>query len=631
MLNQEVEERLAERLVNRIEDVNAFILKKIGEAIKEISTLSPSQAYKVSQILKYGGSYEEIAKELAKVSGKNVKEIYEIFDEVAKNNKQFAKEFYRYRGIDYIPFKDDLALQNQVRSIATLTANTFINIANTSAVGLIQDGKFKQLKQAYEEVIDKAIISVAQGKDNFYSAMRDTLKELGSNGVVQYESGYTRRLDSAVRMNILDGIRHLNNENSKRFGAEYGADGVEISVHSNPAPDHADIQGRQFSNEEYDKLESGHIAKDYKGNKYDGHDKRQISTYNCYHKIFAIVLGVSEPEYSDEELKKIQDENEKGFDFEGKHYTNYEGTQLQRKLETEIRRQKDTQILANASGDMELVKESQSKITKLTHKYNDLCKVSGLKPKKQRMSVSGYKRIDVKKIKEPQQFKSITENKDYDFNEAFSLLSRDLEDKNVVVGQGFYRLGNKLSIKNLEQLNYLTDKYPHNIVFNNNLGLETFTGRRERGTYGRAFYDNPRQIKLEVGYLQDRDKLLKNYQNDIDKGWHYKTRDIDTSVITHEYGHIIEFNYLKRLQNRANTTIDFKGWDKDLEDTIITNAIRKLDKKISKAEFKNKYYSRYAKSKRNYEWFAEAFTKLELGEKDVLTEALEEWLNDFYK
>ena len=53
MLSQEVEERLAERLVNRIEETNTSILKKIGETIKTISTLSPSQAYQVSQILKY--------------------------------------------------------------------------------------------------------------------------------------------------------------------------------------------------------------------------------------------------------------------------------------------------------------------------------------------------------------------------------------------------------------------------------------------------------------------------------------------------------------------------------------------------------------------------------------------------
>lgn len=199
-------------------------------------------------------------------------------------------------------------------------------------IGLVQDGQFKQLQQAYYDTIDKAILSVIQGKEDFYSSMRKTLKELGNNGLVKYESGRTRRLDSVVRMNMLDGIRQLNNETSKRFGAEYDADGIEISVHSNPAPDHADIQGRQFSNEQYDILENGGIAKDIKGHTYDGSEKRHISEYNCYHKIFAIVLGVSKPEYTDEQLKKIQEDNINGFEFEGKHYTMYERRAITKKI-----------------------------------------------------------------------------------------------------------------------------------------------------------------------------------------------------------------------------------------------------------------------------------------------------------
>lgn len=400
MLSQEAEEMLAERLVSNIEKTNSFILEKIGQVIKRIGALSPSQAYQLAQILKYGGSYEQIAKELARVSGKSVQEIYNIFDEVAKNNKQFAKEFYRYRGIDYIPYSRDTALQNQVRGIAALTANTYMNISNTRGVGLLfkgLDGQmyFKDMRQSYDEIIDRAILAVSQGKETYQTEMRQLMKELGHNGVVMYENGHTRRLDSAIRMNILDGIRQLNNETSRRFGEEYGADGVEISVHANPAPDHADIQGRQFSIEEYEKLEAGEVAIDYRGIKYDGAEKRRISEYNCYHKIFPIILGVSKPEYTRGELQKIQDHNEKGFEYEGKHYTNYEGTQLQRKIELEIRKQKDTQIMARAAGDTELAQQSETKIRQLTYKYNELCNISGLLPKKQRMSVSGYRRIKV--------------------------------------------------------------------------------------------------------------------------------------------------------------------------------------------------------------------------------------------
>ena len=76
----------------------------------------------------------------------------------------------------------------------------------------------------------------------------------------------------------------------------------------------------------------------------------------------------------------------------------YEGTQLQRKIETEIRKAKDTQIIAKASGNKELVQESQSKITQLTYKYKELSQVSGLPTQLERARVSGYKRINVNKM-----------------------------------------------------------------------------------------------------------------------------------------------------------------------------------------------------------------------------------------
>lgn len=243
MLSQEVEERLAEHLIDRIEDTNSHILKKIGQTIKYMSTLTPSQAYQLGQLLKYGGTYEEIAKELAKVSGKNVQDIYKIFEQVAKDNKEFAKQFYKYRNIDYIPYSKDIALQNQVNSIARLTADTYLNIANTRGIGFLfrnQDGQmyFKDIQQAYYEIIDRGILAISQGKETYQQEMRRIIKDVGGNGVVIYESGRTRRLDSAVRMNLLDGIRQVSNETAQRFAEEYNADGIEISVHINPAPDH---------------------------------------------------------------------------------------------------------------------------------------------------------------------------------------------------------------------------------------------------------------------------------------------------------------------------------------------------------------------------------------------------------
>ena len=214
---------------------------------------------------------------------------------------------------------------------------------------------------------------------------------------MDYESGRSMRLDSAIRMNIKGALRSLHNEMQQELGEEFDADGVEISVHSNPAPDHEEVQGHQFSNEEFEKFQNDLDAVDYYGEiftaDYNGKDRRAISQYNCYHYVFSIVLGVSKPQYSSEQLRQIIEDNNKGFDLDGKHYTNYEGTQLQRVLERKIREQKDIQIMARESGNNELVESSQKNITDLSKKYKELSDISKLPTKLQRMRVSGYKRV----------------------------------------------------------------------------------------------------------------------------------------------------------------------------------------------------------------------------------------------
>ena len=176
----------------------------------------------------------------------------------------------------------------------------------------------------------------------------------------------------------------MSNELQKQFGEEFDYDGIEVSHHANPAPDHEFIDGEQFSKEEFEKI--------------DSELERPVGELNCYHYIFPIILGVSKPNYTKEQLQEDKEKNKKGFNYEGKHYTLYEGTQLQRKIETEIRKAKDTQIIAKASGNKELVQESQARITQLTYKYRELSKISGLPTQLERARVSGYKRTNINKM-----------------------------------------------------------------------------------------------------------------------------------------------------------------------------------------------------------------------------------------
>lgn len=408
MLSEEVIDKVVERLVNRIEQGNEYILRKIGENIKQFRDVKPSEADKLYQIIRYGGDYDKIVKRLSEITDLNVKDIYDIFNEVAKHDYLFAKQFYEYRNKKYIPYEENAFLKNQVEALARITAKKYINLTNTLAFAEHKKGKvvYTKLSKKYFEVLDEAVLNVGQGKENFDSAMYRTIKRLGESGIrtVDYESGRSIRVDSAVRMQMQGALTNLHEEIQETFGNEYGSDGKEVTVHINPAPDHAEVQGHQFKIEEFEKFQNDQDCKDVNNvlfpATFNGRDRRSIGQYNCRHYTFNIVVGVSEPEYTPEQLQEIINNNNKGFEFEGKHYTNYEGTQLQRRLETEIRKQKDLQIIARASKNEDLltdIENAQNNISRLTKKYHELSKAGNLTEYMERMRVSGYKRVATKR------------------------------------------------------------------------------------------------------------------------------------------------------------------------------------------------------------------------------------------
>nr|DAE35530.1 MAG TPA: minor capsid protein [Caudoviricetes sp.] len=408
MLNEELQEKLLSVFDKRFQDYNTKVLEELGNVIKQFKDLTPSQAYELGQQLKYNTTIKDLLDELSKISGLSVKDLKTILEKVAKENIGFADIYYKSRGLETPIYSENKALQRLVSSVYSISGAEFKNIAKSTGFRLLGDNGeplLLDIDKTYKYVIDKCVVAISQGKETYQQSMRSTLKQLSSSGVrkIEYESGYSRRLDTSIRQNILDSMRQVSNESQQLFGKEFDSDGVEISVHLNPAPDHELVQGRQFSNKEFDNFQNDRKAVDYTGMvfepEFEGHDRRSISEYNCYHYIFSIVLGVSKPQYSNKQLQEIINNANKKTTFDGKEYTQYELTQLQRKIETAIREAKDTQILARASEDNELILQSQTRITQLTTKYKQLCNVSGLPNKlSTRASVPNYRRISKKKL-----------------------------------------------------------------------------------------------------------------------------------------------------------------------------------------------------------------------------------------
>lgn len=403
MLSESTIDNLAQPIIARQEYINICVLKSIAESVREIGEISPSQINRLKLMVEMGADIRKMNAEIATLSNKQVRDIKSLIKNVAIKTNIDAKPLYDYRHKSFIPYEHNSKLKSFVKIIGERTAGTYENISNSKATGfLIRDLKypnslkFQSINDTYKSIIDEAIQATQSGLD-YRTAMRRTLKQLSDSGIrrLSWDSGYTQRLDTAVRRNILEGVRAIQQATEDALGEELGADGKELSVHINCALDHEPFQGHQFRNEEWEKLQNSEDFTDVNGQKFAG-VQRVIGMWNCRHIARSIIVGVTKPLYSPEELQQFIDDNHEGYTLpNGKHLTMYECTQMQRQMETRIRYAKDEQIVYQTSGNMDAAKLARQKVINLSNEYYKFSKNCGLPVHKDRMSVVDYKAISV--------------------------------------------------------------------------------------------------------------------------------------------------------------------------------------------------------------------------------------------
>ena len=400
MISDNTIDKLVQQVVNRQEAINIYVLDKIANRLREIGQLSPADIKRMKILVTMGTDIQQMNEYLAEMARLQVRDIKTIIKTVAMDNYLDAKPLYDYRHKSFIPFERNMDLQRITNAVAEQTANTYENLSNSQATGfLVRDENdprklvFKSIDNTYKDAIDKAIQAVQSGAVDSETAIRDVVKQLLNSGVrrLYWDSGYTQRLDTAVRRNIQDGVRQINQKIQDEIGRQIGADGKELSAHINSAPDHEPFQGHQFTNAEYEKLQSNQAFKDLDGQSFAA-VQRIIGDWNCRHFAYSIIIGKSKPRYSKEQLQTFIENNQIGYtDENGRHMTMYECTQMQRKLETKIRYAKEEQMIMKELGDNVSRRLARNKVESYIREYKLFSMRCGLPTKMYRATVPGYK------------------------------------------------------------------------------------------------------------------------------------------------------------------------------------------------------------------------------------------------
>ena len=134
LLSEEKEESLEEEL-----------LKSIKQLDKEIEKL-------------------EINTLLSQETGRTLNELYKIYDMSGMSLYGDTYDLYTAKGVKQVPFEENVNIQRYLESVKQLTANTFANMSNTTA-----------LYEPYRNLVDTAIDAVVSGVGAYNELIRAQL------------------------------------------------------------------------------------------------------------------------------------------------------------------------------------------------------------------------------------------------------------------------------------------------------------------------------------------------------------------------------------------------------------------------------------------------------------------------
>lgn len=374
-------EAYAQRIYERENQFNKYTLKTIARRIKNIGQLSAYDQEALKNMADITGDMNKITKELARITKMNIEDIEKVYAQVINDSVNTYKPLYDFKGMKFVPITENDYAMKLVRHWSELTAEEMINLSHTKALGFVDNnGNFTQLAGAFQQTIDDAVVAVSAGTSDFNSTMKMTIEQLGGSGVqVWYGSGVHRSLEAMVRQNLLWGAKEAAQSYDDYISEELGLDGFEVDAHSGCRPSHEFMQGKFYS---------------YKGDKVidgvlyeDGSEAlKRLKDYGCLHFKTGVLLGVSEPRYSKEELEKIHKETTEKIEYEGREKTLYEWKQTQRRLEREYRKAQTQSDMFKESGNNIAAKDFHSKAKAIKSTYDDLTdKVPGLYNNSERM------------------------------------------------------------------------------------------------------------------------------------------------------------------------------------------------------------------------------------------------------
>lgn len=351
------------RLYNQL---NIDITADIIDRVSQMDYITSTTKEQIKIIIQTNGAeiFNETLEKTSMLSTKTKEKLKLLFKNMMEEDLEGYKELYEYRDK---PFKLSKSQYKILNEGLRQTNRKLRNFTNTIAFNS---------KQMYVDAVDEAYFQVATGAFSYDKAISMACQKLADNGVtLKDKKGRNVQLEVAVRRNIMSGIQETANHINRDIEDYLGCDGYEVTAHLGARPTHAEEQGKQFALNKEDASKYGI------GLWEDVEDLWE--EYNCRHSYFGIILGVSEPQYTEKDLKDFKNAK---VNLNGEEIPYYEATQKQRAIENKIRKTKRTsKILEKAGLDNTIEK---TKLRQLDKELKDFLNETGLEKDYSRIKVA---------------------------------------------------------------------------------------------------------------------------------------------------------------------------------------------------------------------------------------------------
>ena len=387
----------ADRIIALYQQLEDDILSAVIRRILKMGYVSEASKHQLEVLQAAGLLYDDIVQLIADRTDACTAQVKALFEDAGVQTVEMDNSLHEAAGALPIDIRQDSSTRQVLEAGYKKTLGTMQNLVSTTAT---------QTQTAFIQTCDRIYMQVSSGAFSYQEAIMNALRALADTGAtVSYPTGHTDRMDVAVRRCVLTGVSQTAAAVSLRQAEDAGCYLMEITAHSGARPDHAKWQGQlvTITGKDAGKIIDG--LRVFTLSEIGYGSGEGFKGWNCRHNWRAYYPGLSTPNYTPEELKKL---DEPCISYNGKLYTEYEVSQMQRAQERRVRAWKRRCITAqegvNSATDEATRATAQAEFDRSARylknneaKLKDFCRQTGQDRDRFREQVLGFNRSTAQK------------------------------------------------------------------------------------------------------------------------------------------------------------------------------------------------------------------------------------------